>query len=261
MKLIGKLCSFLLAGAMAAAALTVPAAAASDGTELLKNGNAESGLSGWKDPDGIWKTMSSYDNHVTAYDGNFFAVPGFGSKDGDKTRIYQDVPVNGYEGVKLKLSAYVRTWDTNNTDETMLCLEFLNSKGNVISKTSVSSSKDPVWHKISTSGVVPENAVTARVSLYAIYHYGSEVDSYFDNVSLIAEGAAKSSTGCWTVTVKEGSSVQLGIDTNSKVKYTSSDTSVATVSSSGKVTAKSKGSAVITAVYGKNTVIIKIIVT
>lgn len=34
---------------------------------------------------------------------------------------------------------------------------------------------------------VPQNAVTARISLYSFYRTGSEADSYFDNVSLTTD--------------------------------------------------------------------------
>ena len=63
-----------------------------------------------------------------------------------------------------------------------------------------------------------------------------------------------------TFTLKKGKSLQIGINTSSKVKYTSSNKSVATVKSSGKIKAKSKGTAIITMKYGDKTQKVKIIV-
>ena len=62
--------------------------------------------------------------------------------------------------------------------------------------------------------------------------------------------------------MSKGSTIQLGtvMSVDGAVTWTSSKTSVATVSSNGKITAKSKGSAVITAKTGKNSVKIKITV-
>ncbi len=67
---------------------------------------------------------------------------------------------------------------------------------------------------------------------------------------------------CLSLTLSKGSSVQLGavMAVNGNVKWTSSKSSVVSVSSKGKITAKAKGSAVITAKSGTNSTKIKIIV-
>lgn len=249
----------ILAGCMLLAA-PQPAAAAK--VELLTNGTAENGLKGWKNPDGIWKSMTVYER-ISPYRGShFFAVPGFKGANGAQTRIYQDISIGKYVGKKVTLSGYVRAWDTANTDESVLHLAFLDSQGKTLDSTSVRSSKNPAWHKISVSRTVPKKAVTARVSLYAVYYYGSEVDSYFDNVSLTAEKTeAKLSHLC--LELKKGSTVQLsGIladaDVASSAKWSSSKTSVASVTSTGKVKAKAKGTAMISCKLGSVTLKIQI---
>lgn len=228
--------------------LAVPHSVSAAKVSLLTNGNAENGLEGWKNPDNTnWQSMEKYVS-ITPYAGSrFFAVPGF---KGTKTRIYQDVSVKKYAGKKVTLSAYVRAWDTVNTDESMLMLEFFNSSGKMIGSTSVKDAKNPKWHKISTSKTIPADAVTARVSLYAVYYYGSEVDSYFDNVSLVVDNTESKLTYL-CIELKKGSSVQLrGILADSGVattaKWSSSNKKVASVKSSGKVKAVKKGTAIIT---------------
>lgn len=66
-----------------------------------------------------------------------------------------------------------------------------------------------------------------------------------------------------TINLPKGSTLSLGTDTTGSgtVTWKSSKTSVATVSSTGKVTAKAKGSTIITAKSGKSSKKIKIVVT
>ena len=66
-----------------------------------------------------------------------------------------------------------------------------------------------------------------------------------------------------TINLPKGSTLSLGTDTSGTgtVTWKSSKTSVATVSSTGKVTAKAKGSTIITAKSGKSSKKIKIVVT
>ena len=148
---------------------------------LLVNGNASNGLNGWTVPDGKWDTETLYDG-VTAYDSYFFYTKGFTGSDG--SRMYQDVNISGYGGMKAYLSAMNRAYANGHADESMLMIEFFDSSGRLID--SASSPKDhgnTEWHTLSVSAVIPSNAVTARVSLYTFYKTGSESDSYYDNVS------------------------------------------------------------------------------
>lgn len=67
-----------------------------------------------------------------------------------------------------------------------------------------------------------------------------------------------------SLTMAEGDSFTLaavGTSSNAKVQYTSSDTSVVTVSSKGKIKAKNPGNADITVKCGKDTLVIKVKVT
>ena len=265
MKKLTKLLSVFLAAVMAMTAMCAVSSAAS--SNLIRNGDASDGLNGWTDPDGIWQTGTNYDG-VGAYDSYYFFPKGFKGADG--TRIYQDVNVKSYVGMKATLSAQNRTYSNGHTDESMLKIEFFNSSGSLLdSASSIKDSKSASWHLLSVSVTVPKNAATARVSLYSFYHTGSEADSYFDNVTLVMSGTP-STTKEATLTyiqieVKKGSALQLsGIlsdATTGKVTWTTSKSSVASVSSSGKVTAKAKGTAVITAKYGKVSLKIRIKVT
>lgn len=85
------------------------------------------------------------------------------------------------------LSAQNRAYGSGN-DYSMLKIEFFDSYGNLIdSASSAMNQGTSTWHLIQVSAKVPQNAVTARISLYSFYRSGSEADSYFDNVSLTTD--------------------------------------------------------------------------
>jgi hypothetical protein len=88
----------------------------------------------------------------------------------------------------------------------MLLLEYFDGNGRLLDKGSVSSARNPQWHRISVARTVPSGAMRARVSLIAVYHYGRVVDSYFDNVTL-TEGVTSdtpSNTGGKTPSATSG---------------------------------------------------------
>lgn len=86
---------------------------------------------------------------------------------------------------------------------------------------------------------------TGTLSMTATYPEGSSNDGKIS---------------CLSLNLKKGGTLQLGavMAVDGNVTWTSSKTSVATVSSTGKVTAKGTGTAVITAKSGKNSVKIQI---
>ena len=153
---------------------------------LLTNGNASDGMTGWQAPDGKWTADINYDG-VEAYDSYYFCTKGFTGSDG--SRMYQDINISSYVGRTATLSAMNRSYGNGDADKSMLMIEFLNAGGSVIdSASSARSSGNTTWHSMSVSAAVPSGAVTARVSLYTFYITGTESDSYYDNVSLIVNG-------------------------------------------------------------------------
>lgn len=148
---------------------------------LITNGTASNGMSGWVNPDGLWQTSINYDG-VSAYDSYYFHPKGYKGSNG--TRIYQDVNVRNYAGMTATFSAMNRAYGNGN-DDSMLKIEFIDSRGYLINSASTNVERGTnKWHLMSVSARVPNNAVTARVSLYSFYRTGSEADSYYDNVSL-----------------------------------------------------------------------------
>jgi len=152
---------------------------------LIKNGDASQGLKYWVDKQGVWETRTEYDNTVFAYDSYFFMPRGFKGKDGAKTRIYQDLSIKGYQGRKATLSAYNRTWTDGHKDVSIIRVDFYDTSGTIVGSAVKTAPHNAAWTKISASNKIPANAVKARVSLYSIYHQGSESDSYFDQITLV----------------------------------------------------------------------------
>ncbi|MBO6291160.1 MAG: tetratricopeptide repeat protein [Selenomonas sp.] len=90
-------------------------------------------------------------------------------------------------GMVATLSAQNRAYGSGN-DYSMLKMESFDSYGSLIdSASSAMDQGTSTWHLIQVSAKVPQNAVTARISLYSFYRSGSEADSYFDNVSLTTD--------------------------------------------------------------------------
>ncbi len=275
MKKISRILAVFTAAVMAMTSVCITASA--DTGNLITNGNASNGISGWTDPDGAWASDTSSTqpgwSSFKPYDGAYFWPK---KKKLSQSRLYQDISVKKYTGMKATLSAYVRQY--NDGDESKLMLEFLDSSGKVIDSASTTKSKSSEkWTNISVSKTVPKNAVTARVSLYGIRHGGSDCDSYFDNVSLTMSGTPSSSgssgssdsntstkDNMFRIYLEEGESLKvaaiIGGKAASSVKYSSSNSKIAKVTSKGKIKAISAGTAIITAKSGSTVVKIQVLV-
>ena len=122
----------------------------------------------------------------------------------------------------------------------------------------------PGTAKGTMSSTIPEHSDTIKNDYKDMMHI-----SFFCNDMTIVYNykwtkgtpAKDEGTGHLGITLKKGESIQLWIDDSSKVTYSTSKKSVAAITSSGKVTAKAKGTAVITIKYGSNSQKVKIKVT
>ena len=111
------------------------------------------------------------------------------------------------------------------------------------------------------------------VRIYRNAHWGSYLGTGKTGVVFTFpsddDASSDSSSGVsitnFTLTMKVGDTIQLGADlsasTDDNITWKSSKTSVAKVSAAGKITAKAKGTAIITASIGSSSLTIKIKVT
>lgn len=148
-----------------------------------------------------------------------------------RATLYKDSDDNDVEISNMKLisGSYCQTYDTYATigDETTAELSYKVTKGTYYLR------------------LFKNKTNTGTISMTATYPQGSSNEGKIS---------------CLSLDLKKGGTLQLGavMAVDGNVTWTSSKTSVASVSSTGKVTAKGTGTAVITAKSGKNSVKVQI---
>ena len=213
---------------------------ASESKNLLINGGGEDGMTGWTDPDDIWEPSLNTTNHEPK-EGETFFWPS--KRACTYAMMYQDVAVGSYKaGTWMKLSAWLANYNQSPHDQATLQLSFLNASGEVLSSDS-SQQRNPEWGFHEISLMIPEGALTARVSCIANRFVGSDNDAYFDDICLVTTTETINEviiTGD-KEKVRPGDTVQLsatdGKYTNaSDYEWSSSYDSIATVDENGLVT-------------------------
>ena len=163
------------------------------------------------------------------------------------------------------------------THMSKICVEVLDSDGNVLStiaNTTTSgncSSIGKEYHNMYWNETIEKYKGTVSYSVKSGTYY---IRFYRDCYPRSGNGkltftatypstTSKAKFNYLTLNLSRGYAISLGADTtgNAEVTWKSSKPSVATVSSTGKVTAKSTGTTIISAKCGKTTKKIKIIVT
>lgn len=259
---------FVKAAALFALVMTVSALTAhAYSGNLIMNPGGDEGMNYWMDPDDAWDVDNK---EITTLNGVYFWPK---KKDLPSTKIYQDIPISNYTGQKLTFSAYTRDYTAGHGDESMIRLELMDMSGTVLSIKEVSNKNNNQWIELKVSEIIPDNAVTARASLVGIRHSGSDLDSYFDEVSLSVSVNTDPipSTGTSTeqgslkylqLQLSKGQKAYLnGVrdkKTSEKIEWKSTNTKVATVSKNGVVTAKSRGTAIIKLKLGNSSLKIRI---
>ena len=148
-----------------------------------------------------------------------------------RATLYKDSDDNDVEISNMKLisGSYCQTYDTYAAigDETTAELSYKVTKGTYYLR------------------LFKNKSDTGTISMTATYPQGSSNEGKIS---------------CLSLDLKKGGTLQLGavMAVDGNVTWTSSKTSVASVSSTGKVTAKGTGTAVITAKSGKNSVKVQI---
>ncbi len=192
------------------------------------------------------------------------------------SRSYKDYKVTLSEKGTLKL--------TVTTKAEKVIVKVLNSDGNAVelSEKDISTGSayysswygntELNWNKTMEkfSGKLSYKSLAKGTYYIRIYNYN---DAFYDvkgkmSVSFkypqkTEEEAADGTISCLSVSLKKGESLQFGavIEGEGTVEWSSTKKSVAAVSSDGKITAKSKGTATIEAKLGKSSVKIKVNVT
>ncbi len=213
---------------------------------LLVNGNAEDGMNGWVDPDGIWYPS----NVVTAHEGANFFWPS--KKSCEISYIYQDVNVTGYQaGQWMRLTGWLANWDQSPNDQSILHMQFLDASGKVLDSKK-SSQRNPQWREHMITMQIPSGAVIARVKLEAKRFVGSDNDAYFDELSLVVLDGTSYNTIIISGKDKADVGKKIQLVANNGIthapenfEWSSSYDSFATVDAKGRVTILVKDEVVI----------------
>lgn len=243
MKKFTKILSVLLSAVILVTALCIPAGAASilDTAKAVNSGKKVTFQ--MKLPESIFDSAVYYDYKVTL------------SKKGT-LKITVDSAVQ---------NTYLQVMDKNGKK-----FEYTDFS---VTSGSVSYSSYYAYAKITWNKSIEKSKVTLKYSslpkgTYYIRAYTERYNTISGKTSLSfsypqEEKKSEGTISYLSAELEEGSSLQLGavLDGEGTVKWNSSDKAVASVTSKGKITAKSEGSAVITAKLGSSSVKIKIKVT
>lgn len=177
------------------------------------------------------------------------------------------VTVSGSGTLKFSIESHMKK----------LSMEVYDSNGNLLStiaNTTTSGENSSIgkeMHNMSWNYTIEKFKGTVSYSVksgtYYIrfyrYSYGDGGNGKLTFTATYPSSTSTAKINYITINLSKGSTLSLGTDTTGSgtVTWKSSKTSVATVSSTGKVTANGKGSTIITAKSGKSSKKIKIVVT
>ena len=182
--------------ALAAAATSMPAAAATFGTNLVVNGDAETGdLTGWS----ITGVVATTNTAPTAPFGSFSFWSGTG---GTSETLVQGIDLAPLAaeiasgGVGYTVSAQLQSRRAGQSlDRVVAQLVFRDAANTVIGvgaplEDPTNDVNDFSWDFESTSGFVPTGATTAEIDLVFTRDAGTSTDAYADDISLVLTPAA-----------------------------------------------------------------------
>lgn len=202
---------------------------------LILNGGGTQGMTGWTS------------NQQWSIRGDYFQPQAQAS-----ATMYQDVAIDSIEvGTEIMLSATMYCYNQKPSDIGTLKLEFLNDdKSKVLLSNSVTHASPELIKKIITLNI-PEGAKYARVTLRGDRKYGTNLDTYFTNIKLIASTPeiVEPLSNQLKVVLEPKEELQLSVDDdldeNINMVWSSSDTNVATVDDNGVVKAIAPGNTII----------------
>jgi len=217
---------------------------------LITNPDAETAdTGGWTDPDDAWSARAE----LTPHGGDYHFWPY--RKDLPQTTMYQDVDVSPYADIidsgnaYLHLSGWLANWDQYPRDQSTLAIQAMSADGHQLLYLS-RSHRDPKWTRYVIQARVPSATRTLRVLLVATRYVGTDNDGYFDDLSLEVDTNAPTvfvtiAPASGEPRVEVGSTLQLTATTtggtDSSYIWASSFEAIASVGSTGLVTAHQAG--------------------
>jgi hypothetical protein len=157
---------------------------------LLVNGDAEQGTTGWIAVDGPLEALTAGEcNGVEPYEGErYFVIGGLCEDEAAFGEARQRVDVSAYaevidRGERLaELVAYLRDFD--GSDEVSVGLVFHDAQGDELSRSTPQTSRLGRWTRVVDAPEVPAGTRQIDVVMTGTRHAGTDNDSYADALSL-----------------------------------------------------------------------------
>ncbi|MBK6549149.1 MAG: fibronectin type III domain-containing protein [Flavobacteriales bacterium] len=157
------------------------------GPNLLANGNAENGTTGWTATDGVIESLTAGEcNGISPYLGTYYFALGALCTDNAYGRAYQDVDVSGDATAidagtaTLRYGGWFANWQ--GSDLPKMALEFRNAGGTLLGSAPEIGSNTGTWTRVQNDAAVPVGTRSVRVILTGTRQAGADNDSYMDEL-------------------------------------------------------------------------------
>ncbi|MCY4045932.1 MAG: hypothetical protein OXE99_12735, partial [Cellvibrionales bacterium] len=158
--------------------------AAEYGINIVVNGGAETGLTGWTKKSGNWQTRSS-DPSPGEGSKYFFAGNSSGA-----VQLYQEIDLTDYSATinagkqYVQINSLMAGWQSKDRAQQVFSFRDKNGKGLAYYIFGQYTSSK-TWKRFSKVFKVPEGTVSMRVDLNSTRYSGSNNDAYHDDVQVI----------------------------------------------------------------------------
>ena len=154
---------------------------------LVTNGGAESGITGWTPTIGVIESLNPQQcSGIDPYSGQKYFAVGALCVEHPFASAYQDHDVTNFSSaidsgiVLANYGAYMADWA--NTDEPSMSLQFLAANNSVLGNTDTLRHRLSAWTLKQNSVPVPEGTRTIRSIVMGTRFSGTDNDSYLDNI-------------------------------------------------------------------------------
>jgi hypothetical protein len=150
-------------------------------TNLVVNGDAEDGINGWTISQG--EGFGARSDHEVNETNHFMGI------DTQGVSAYQNIDVAGLSGSRFHFEADQGGWISEDTSE--VSVTFLDINGNMVGeKTSLgvqTGERYEAMQNHSIDGIIPDDAITAKIEIDIDREAGRDADGYVDNIVFSVE--------------------------------------------------------------------------
>ena len=162
-----------------------------------------------------WRTIGNQNGYPPAREGTYIFTPGCGGlQSGETYEIYQDINVSTSSAsidagkYTLSFSGYMQSYPQTPADEATFIVEYRDAGNNIVLQsynTGPTTNTSNVWVHYTDTRLAPAGTRFIRIRLIAASRNGSDIDAYFDNLSLTALSTLPVNYVSFTAKVAAGS--------------------------------------------------------